>query len=282
MLINTHTKESMEFDICDYFSVSVAELAFLFSKAGAAACKENYLNGDIFNAIIYEFIDTHVPVTPVDHVLFFHLARRLDSSQNDFTGRNLADLLTTKNVFSDFLKNHDVEFLSNNGHLDLYHRGELVSLENTYESNVPYLRARLGYNKGREDYCFNGFLLKDRLYKNHYARELSDVPEFVGILATFLKRRDIGTDYYQNSTYYCLEYCTPLEKVLFDDNDKLSLDEKRKYLLNKIMWRLYDYTDFDPRYAFDHDNPILRLRDDDDMESEYFIASEIITDELLK
>lgn len=31
-------------------------------------------------------------------------------------------------------------------------------------------------------------MLKDLLYRNSYARELYDVPEFIGVLATFLKR----------------------------------------------------------------------------------------------
>ena len=70
------------------------------------------------------------------------------------------------------------------------------------DRNIPYLRWRLGHNANRIDFCFNGFLLKDLLYRNSYARELYDVPEFIGVLATFLKRRNIGTDFFENSKYY--------------------------------------------------------------------------------
>ena len=162
MIINTHTKESMVRDICSYFNISSVELAFLLEEAGAAASKEYYFDGGIFNTIINDFINAHTPATLIDNVLFFHLARRLNASQDDFTCENLVDLLTTKNTLSVFLKNHGVEFRFNNGHIELYHRGELVSLENTYELKVTYLRTRFGYNKWREDYCVNGFMLKDR------------------------------------------------------------------------------------------------------------------------
>lgn len=49
----------------------------------------------------------------------------------------------------------------------------------------------------------------------YYARELYDVPEFIGFLATILRNRTIGTEYFQNSKYYCLEYLVPIEKVYF-------------------------------------------------------------------
>lgn len=282
MYIDTHSRAAMEHSICDYLGVTKVELLTIFDIASKAAQREYYLDGDKLNQVINDFIDSYMPSTPIDQILFFHLTRRLNAAQNSFVGTNLANLLTTENTMSDFLKKHDVEFLLNNGHLDLFYKGSLVSLERTYEENVPYLRSRFGYNKGREDFCFNGFLLKDLLYKNSYARELSDVPEFIGVLATFLKRRDIGTDYYENSTYYCFEYCIPIEKVLFDNDEKLSYAEKQKYLINQILHRLYDYSVTENRYMFDHDNPVLRLADDDMMEEEYFVSSEEVTAEMLR
>lgn len=282
MYIDTHSRVAMEYSICDYLGVTKVELLTIFDIASKAAQREYYLDGDKLNQVINDFIDSYMPSTPIDQILFFHLTRRLNAAQNNFIGTNLADLLTTENAMSDFLKKHDVEFSGNNGHLDLFYKGNLVSLERTYEENVPYLRSRFGYNKGREDFCFNGFLLKDLLYKNSYARELSDVPEFIGVLATFLKRRDIGTDYYENSTYYCFEYCIPIEKVLFDDDENLSYDEKQKHLINQILHRLYDYSVTEIRYMFDHDNPVLRLSDNDIMEKEYFVSSEEVTEEMLR
>ena len=108
-------------------------------------------------------------------------------------------------------------------------------------------------------------MLKDLLYRNNYARELYDVPEFIGVLATFLKRRDIGTDYFDNSKYYCFEW------------DSITEEQKVKYLLNQILNRLYEYHTHDIRYMFDHENPMIRLTDCDTMEEQYYVSKEEIT-----
>ena len=197
-------------------------------------------------------------------------------------GNNLFDLLSTQNAMTLFLKEHDVTFEVCDKHLNLIYKGKEVSLEDTYQENIPYLRWRLGHNENRIDFCFNGFLLKDLLYRNNYASALYDVPEFIGVLAEFLKRKDIGTDYFDNSKYYCFEYCVPLEKIMFDDNEKLSIEEKAIYLLNQVLNRLYEYFSSDIRYMFDHDNPIIRLADTDTMDEKYFMSKEEITWDMLR
>ncbi len=281
MFINTHSWEAMMWGICNYFSITIKELSLLFEKAGEESQKENYFDGDKFNNIINDFIDAKMPSTPINQILFFHLGRRLNSTSSDFIGKNLYDLLSTKNELSEFLKNHDVEFTPTERNLELIYKGELVSLTDSFREHVPYLRWRLGHNENRIDFCFNGFMLKDLLYKNHYARDLYKTPEFIGVLASFLNRADIVGDYYESSKYYCFEYCVPLEKVLFDDCENLSFEKKQKYLLNRILHRLYDYSVYEPRYMFDHDNPIIRLKDNDTMDSKYFISVEEITPEML-
>lgn len=77
---------------------------------------------------------------------------------------NLFDLLSTDNAMSLFLKEHDVEFAVSDKHLNLIYKGKEVSLEDTNQEHIPYLRWRLGHNANRIDFCFNGFLLKDLLY----------------------------------------------------------------------------------------------------------------------
>ena len=197
-------------------------------------------------------------------------------------GNNLFDLLSTQNAMTLFLKEHDVTFEVCDKHLNLIYKGKEVSLEDTYQENIPYLRRRLGHNENRIDFCFNGFLLKDLLYRNNYVSALYDVPERIGVLAEFLKRKDMGTDYFDNSKYYCFEYCVPLEKIMFDDNEKLSIEEKAIYLLNQVLNRLYEYFSSDIRYMFDHDNPIIRLADTDMMDEKYFMSKEEITWDMLR
>lgn len=282
MYIDTHSRTSMEQSICDYFHVSEYELRDLFVKAGKSAQVDYYFDCVKFDKAVNRFISSHMQNSAIDQVLFYHLSRRLNSVQNFSLGSNLFDLLSSENAVTDFLKSHDVEFRPCKEHLDLIYKGKVVSLEDTERQNVPYLRWRLGHNKGHIDYCFNGFLLKDLIYRNNYARELYDVPEFIGILATFLERWDIGKNYFENSRYYCFVYCIPIDKIMFDGNDKLSDDTKSKYLLNQVLHRLYDYSVSDIRYMSDHDNLVIRLADSDTMQEGYFVSSEEINIEMLR
>ena len=277
LYIDTHSKETMEHSICDYLSISIHELNFMLEKASRAASESTFFNCVTFDGIINEFIIQHLPEKQIDEILFFHLGRRLNDAQKNYDGNNLFNLLTTENVFSSFLKDHKVTFIPKDGHLQIYYKNELVSLDKTYETNVPYLRSRLGYNKGREDYCFNGFAFKDILYKNSYARELYDVPEFIGVLATFLNKDKIGTDYFKNSKYYCYEYCLPIENVLFDNDEKMSLESKKIYIVNQVLHRLHYYLYSDITYMNDDDNPVLRLKDDEILNNMFFVNMEEVT-----
>lgn len=281
MYIDTHTKETMEKSICSYLCINSKDLCDLFDIAGSEAQQGKFIDGDRLNSVLNSFIDVHMPEVLIDEILFFHLSRRLNAAENCNAGNNLFDLLSTENAVSSFLKEHDVEFEICDKHLNLIYRGKEVSLEDTNKEHIPYLRWRLGHNANRVDFCFNGFLLKDLLYRNSYARELYDVPEFIGTLATFLKRRDIGTDFFENSRYYCLEYCIPLERIMFDDNEKLDAEKKAKYLLNQILNRLYEYHTSNIKYMFDHDNPMIRLTDSDTMDEKYYVSKEKITWDML-
>lgn len=272
----------MMLGICDYFSVSPGDLVVLFEKAGREAHKNTYLDGDILNKIIEGFIDSNMPSTIIDQILFFHLSRRLNSIKDNYPGKNLFDLLTSDNETTRFLKNHEIEFLPVDDYIDLIYKGEIIPLTDSFQDHVPYLRWRLGHHENRIDYCFNGFMLKDLLYKNHYARDLSQVPEFISVLLSFLKRRDLIEEYYKNSTYYCFEYCVPLSKVFFDSDEKLSNEEKQRYLLSQVLKRLYDYHFSEQRCMFDHDNPIIRLHDTDTMDEKYYVSIEKITEEMLR
>lgn len=281
MYIDTHTKETMEKSICSYLGVTLQDLSVLFNLAGNEAQQDKFLDGDKLNDIFNSFIKAHMPNKELDEVLFFHLSRRLNTASDCNVGNNLFELLSTENAMTLFLKEHDVEFVVCDKHLNLIYKGKEISLDDTNKEHIPYLRWRLGHNANRIDFCINGFLLKDLLYRNSYARELYDVPEFIGVLATFLKRRDIGTDYFDNSKYYCFEYCLPLVKVMFDEKDSLAEEQKVKYLLNQILNRLYEYHTHDIRYMFDHENPIIRLTDNDTMDEQYYISKEEITWDML-
>lgn len=279
MYIDTYSENSMKEGICDYFDISEKELYSFFDEIKTITQTGNYFDERKFDEIINEFINDKKCSIYIDQILFFHLSRRLNSMQDCFISNNLYELLSTKNGLTDFLKEYDVEFLKFKGYLELKYKGKIISLDDKEAEYIPYLRWRLGYDKDDIDFCVNGFLMKDLLYTNRYAHELSQAPEFVKVLAGFLERQDMITDYIKNSRYYCFKYLIPIDKVFFDYNDKLSKDEKQQYLLNQILHRLYDYRVREN--VFDYDNPILRLSDNDTIKKEYFISREEITLDML-
>lgn len=281
MYINTRTKETMLQSLYEIFDISMAEFGELFFKAETLSMTKYYMDMDKFNGVINEFIEVKMSCKHIEHLLFFHLGRRLNSAENSVEGKNLFKLLSNESALSVFLKSHGVTFQTNEQHLNLFYRGKLIPLIDTASEHVPYLRWRLGHNVSRIDYCFNGFMLKDQLVRNDYARSLFHVPEFIGVLADFLGNRKVITDYVEESKFYCFEYLVPIEKVFFDKAEDLSKEGKQKYLLNQVLYRLFHYLSGDCN-MFDHDNPVLRLDDNDKMETKYFIKKEEITWEMLR
>ena len=261
---------------------SYKELMDLFLTISIKAQDGISFNGNIFEEIVNDFIKSHRLCEQVDRILFFHLGHRLNQSDFSVEGRNLFELLTTDNEFSSFLKKYEITFTSSSGvGLDLIYNGKLKSLDRSSTPEVCYLRNRLGYNVGREDYCFNGFAFRDLIFKNHYARDLFYGPEFLSVLSRFLQCNKVVEDYNAQSQYYCFDYCVPFDSILFDDDDKMSKIEKESYFIKQIIKRLYDYSQHDARYVFDHDNPILRLSDTATMKEEFFIRKEEIHSTML-
>ena len=69
--------------------------------------------------------------------------------------------------------------------------------------------------------------------------------------------------------------------VIFDGKDDLTVEEKQLHLLNQVAYRLYQYSG-DSRYLYDHDNPILRLKDDDNASVDCLVSTEIITSDMIE
>ena len=262
MYIDTHSRESMEESICSILHMHPIELRNqLRIIDNTSADDDDYIHRlDLF---IAEHVDTYP-----DEILLFHLARRLHGTEASKEGRNLADLLLTDNPFSLFLKNYNIEFIKGEQHIDVRYKGNIVDWDKCWKGNASYMKSRLGYFKGREDFCFNGFAMKDLLYRNSYARELSGVPEFLGQLIECLQCSNVGRKYMDESDYYCYEYRLPLSIVMFDDHDDYSDALKQRYLLRCVLQRIYQYQISNPRFMYDHDNPILRLADDYTIPSE--------------
>lgn len=194
---------------------------------------------------------------------------------------NLIELLTTNNSITRFLDKYKIHFSYNSGKLEIFQDNKHVPLNDTHNHEVCYLKWRLGHTS-RIDHCINGFMLKDRIYKNSYTRSLWFGPEFIQTLSKYLRNDDIVTEYRENSTYYCFEYNIPKAMIIFDDKEDLDDSEKTNFFMKRILHRLYDYYNSDPCYLFDHGNSILRLADDCNLSNQIFLKKQIISRNIIK
>ena len=108
-------------------------------------------------------------------------------------------------------------------------------------------------------WCFNQDLFDKAMedfYSDMIEQELPDE-----ILLFHLSRRLKGSE---NEISY------NLQELLTSNN-----------LLNQVAYRLYQYSG-DSRYLYDHDNPILRLKDDDNASVDCLVSTEIITSDMIE
>ena len=276
MYIDTHTRENMEKSICEYLGINSEDLLKLIEKAPYDC---HLLDMNEFSRIINDFLDEHWPKEQIDQVLFFHLSRRLNESIDNVNCYNLAYLLTEDSTLNHFLKKYGIEFIREQEHIKLYYNKKEQNID--FYQNAGYLKKRLGYYNIK-DYCFNGFAFKDILYRNEYSKMLLEGPEFIINLGDNFKSINLCKDYCQKSRYFCYEYCFPIEKVLFDENENMTTQEKQRYLITQIIIRLYHYNQFSIKNMSDDDNPILRLRDSEILDASFFKDKEEITEEMLK
>ncbi len=280
MIIDTSSREEMMQGVCTYFGLSEKVFSSFLSDARRKSLIKDF-DIDVFNDIINRFIDENTKNVSIDKIFFYHLSRRLNSSTDNYTGKNLYELLSTENEVTFFLRSYDIEFIPKNGRLNLVYRGKILRLANPTCNCALYLKTRLGYNESNIDYCFNGFAFKDLLLKNDYTQRLYNAPEFITALADVFRRPEIETDYFKKSKFYCFTYCPPLNEVMFDDAESLSLEGKQKYLLNRILWRLSNYYIYESHYMDDNDNPIIRLKDNATMSKAFFVSCEEITKNMI-
>lgn len=270
MYIDTHTKESMEESVCEYLGVKKRDLEELFKKIDSLKKPHK---AEEENEIIMDFIYSHPIKKAINEILFFHLSRRLNNDK-EFRGDNLYDALTKDTSLSRFLKKYDIVFKKKENHLELFHCGEIQNISDLDNEMTGYIESRMGLYEDEDDYCLNGYAFKDLAKSNGYKASLEEGAEFLVRLLRALNREDIIEEYKKNSTYYYIEYKIPIQKVLFDENEDFSLEDKRIQIVLKSLQRLYDYHKYGSDCVRDNGNPVLRLKDDDIMEEKCFIAAE--------
>lgn len=282
MLIDTRTKESMIASLASYLDIAEGELFQYIDYAANKAQQDGWaFNTDIFEEELLSIFSDLQPEEQIDEIYVYHLTRRLNGSIEDKSSDNLKSLLLKESPISTFLRQYGIAFIEKDGHPVIVFNNNEISLEKTFESDVCYLRSRLGYNTGREDYCFNGFALRDQLMRNSYTRQLFRGPEFLDVLSRYLSVGGLKKMYCDNSKFYCFTYKMIIDEILFDDRDDLGNDEKVDYLLVQIAMRMMSYME-NSKYQYDHDNPIIRIADDACVPESKIVNIEEIKLEMIK
>ena len=234
MYIDTRSEDSIKKSICEYLNIKQNELDILLKV------------GDI------DYVNKYL-------------------SKFKPKGYNLLELLTKESSLSKFLKKYKIEFVEEQGHLELYYKKNKQDID--YYKNSEYLKSRLGYNN-LKDYNFCGLAFKDDIYKNIYAMHLSEGPEFLRLLDENFTNINLLQDYKNNSQYYCYEYLIPIEKVVIVEIENQTTEKTQKFIVESAIQKLYDYKN--GNYIDPDDNPVLILKDNDIMQEKYFIGKEKI------
>lgn len=267
--IDAKTQDALKKGIMEILNLSSGEMIKIFMSIYEDTEKEPW-------KWVRDFISECTLNEPLEYIQMFHLSRRLNGTDLK-ANNNLKQLLLEESPLSDFFKRHNVTFEPEDGHIDLYYKGELQPLDNELKydgGNIYYLKSRLGYNKN-QDYCVNGFAFRSYLEKNQYYSLLYGCPELVGNIERLLGIKGMSNDYYNNSKYYCIEYLIPMTEVIFDMGYPPETDyEKTTEFLSQAMLRLYDEW-LGSSFECD-ENLVLRLSDDAMITPDWYVDAEEI------
>ena len=274
MFIDTRTIEAMEKSLCSLMQTTIDKLYLVLEDIDDQCWKDIYFESGIFANESKKYIVQQAKKMP-DEIMFYHLSRRLNVVKEAEEGKNLKELLLTDNAFSGMLRLHGITF-SYDGKIIAFREGQKIQLPSkSGNAEIEYLRRRLGYNKQYQDYCFNGFALRDSILKNEYIPILRGAPEFISRLAEYIGDKELVKDYMQNSEFYCFTYVLPIEQVIFDKHENLNGIAKVYYLITKCFERLIERRKR-PYFINDYGNPMLRLHDNACMEERWFVEKEAL------
>lgn len=232
MIIRVESVETMIDDICDFLDIVPEYLKErIIDIADEAASEDDYSQS--FLRLSEEFISENTGES-ISEVYFCHLTRSIDRPSILLP---LKTLLTTNNSFTDFLKEHSLEFEVENSELVMKYNGNPVPRDRVYDrkkwdNNHARLAGRLGW-LGEKDFCVNGFLhvVEPEKSTDVYFRYLMDGPELLRDLDAFFHTNMCG-EYCKKSKYYCAIAKVKLHDVIFDERSDLNVqgDRTKKYL----------------------------------------------------
>lgn len=257
MIIGTESYRDMEKDITDIFDCAEEYLYENLDDFYNQCIDGLYLNDDMFNEKIDQFIYKNANLGMVDEVYVYHLARHVKEPTELLP---LKELLLTSNSFSEFLADNDIYFKGQNGQLVFYYKQYKTTWKQILSGgNYNLLARRLGYLE-KADFGINGFAFWPDIEKttDEYYTYLQDGPEFLNSLGQYIKV-NLCKKYKEKTRYYGIVFRVPVNELIFEGNEEIkTYEDKVRHLLRYSLKTLYGkHID----YPSSSNNPVLKMAD---------------------
>ena len=240
MIIRTESYQDLEEDLSKIMGVDVLLLHKRLHEISKECLDDFRSDWDKYEELIDKLILENSNLNMVDEMYIYHLGRHIEEPKELLP---LKDLLLSKNKLSEFLNSYGIVFMDQDGKIDFFHEGRLITAEEILSREHFHLLAkRLGY-LGEADFCVNGFSFWPNKEKTSdgYFRDLQSGPEIVENIGRFIGK-DLWRDFKEQSKYYGVVFKVPVEDVIMDGRDSVKTkEEKMKCLIKYALFYLNDY-----------------------------------------
>lgn len=269
-VIDTESAESIVRSLCNIFKISEIDLKLLYmTDEHFEYLKSNYedISLDGFYHLVKSVDNLENLKSYIEdlYVTSFHLSKRINPIEGIEKLYNLHSALMSETDIKCFFERHDVIFEKQGTKLKCIFKGQQVEWENYYsiENASRMVMNRLEGNSFYDsDNCINGFLFNHDIVNQSNVKHLSKSPEIVQYILKVLDLEKAIQEYNTNFLYI-IKYRVKFIDFIFDNNSKLSDEEKFENLLKRLLQYLaYSLTNSETMIS----NPIVRITDDLDVE----------------
>ncbi|QKF32441.1 hypothetical protein [Bacillus velezensis] len=206
----------------------------------------------------------------IESVTISHLSSRLEYECNKENIYNLYSALTGETKLRKYLSDVGIECIHESDVISVFFHGERIDWKQ-YEQTpvVLMLQKRLGVTSSG-DKCINGFLFSGDIHKNMNVTHIARIPEFLENLLRILKVHEAIYFWERNAQPYEIIFKEKFSGIIYDGDDSLSLEDKNiktiKHCISFLGRNLFNEWN-------QNDNPIIRLKDDNDVLADQIISS---------
>lgn len=260
--IDTNNQETILESICNFLDIPKRDLEYYIMVENRLDFYRYYEEIDLsfinsyFGVSVSEYREKEVAIS------IFHLTRRI--FENEYPRiYNLHRALIDETEIKEFFKRYDIEFLMEDQKISAFRNGKKIEgLSLINSDNEPTIRLIINRLEGNRfngpDKCINGMLYKQNIVNEGDIKHLITAPEIVQNIMEVLEMEDSIKDF-QYGPLYVVKSFVNINDFVFDQNDRLTKDEKLKMLLKMLL----SYIGFSMYGDYNLiENPIIRVRDE--------------------